>query len=71
MRPFLEAEQSVPEARRRARAKKEFWCMVWSGNGVTYTEMMRMDLAEYREAVEAKVLYIDVWRPQAKKRANR
>ena len=37
--------------------------MVWSGNGVTYTEMMQMDLAEYREAVQAKILYIDVWRP--------
>lgn len=40
--------------------------MVWSGNGVTYTEMMQMDLAEYREAVQAKILYIDVWKPQAK-----
>ncbi len=44
--------------------------MVWSGNGVTYTEMMQMDLAEYREAVQAKILYIDVWRPEAKKNAK-
>ncbi len=42
--------------------------MVWSGNGVTYTEMMQMDLAEYREAVQAKILYIEVWRPEAKKK---
>lgn len=45
--------------------------MVWSGNGITYTEMMQMDLAEYREAVEAKLLYIDVWMPQARKNAKR
>jgi len=44
--------------------------MVWSGNGVTYTELMQMDLAEYREAIEAKILYIEVWRPQAKKNAK-
>lgn len=44
--------------------------MVWSGNGITYTELMRMDLAEYREAVEAKVLYINTWRPAAQKAAK-
>ncbi len=68
MKPFLETEASVPAAIRRAKANKEFWCMVWSGNGVTYTEMMQMDLAEYREAVQAKILYIEVWRPEAKKK---
>ena len=70
-KPFLEAEQSIAAARRRAKAKKEFWCMVWSGNGLTYTEMMQMDLAEYREAVEAKILYIEVWRPAAEARKKK
>ena len=36
--------------------------MVWSGGGLTYTELMQMDLAEDREAIEAKVLYFDTWR---------
>lgn len=44
--------------------------MVWSGNGVTYTEMKQMDLAEYREAVQAKILYIEVWKPEAKRKSK-
>lgn len=35
--------------------------MVYSGAGVGYTELKNMDAAEYREAVEAKVLYNTVW----------
>jgi len=31
--------------------------MVYSGAGVSYTEMKQMDLAEFAEAVEAKHLY--------------
>ena len=27
--------------------------MVWSGNGVTYTELRQMDLAEYQECRQA------------------
>ena len=44
--------------------------MVWSGPGLTYTELMNMDLAEYREAVEAKLLYFGTWLPEAKERAK-
>ena len=45
-------------------AKKGFWCMVWSGNGVTYTELMQMDLAEYSECCEAKRLWFSEWKPK-------
>ena len=38
--------------------------MVWSGNGVTYTERKQMDLAEYCECLEAKRLWIDEWHPK-------
>lgn len=31
--------------------------MVYSGNGISYTELANMDLAEFREAVAAKVIY--------------
>ena len=45
--------------------------MVWSGNGVTYTELKQMDLAEFRECVEAKRLWIEEWRPKKKKQEGR
>ena len=44
--------------------------MVWSGNGLTYSEIKAMDLAEYREAIEAKLLYFGTWLPEAKERAK-
>lgn len=44
--------------------------MVYGGNGLTYTELIQMDLAEYREAVEAKILYFGTWLPEAKERAK-
>ena len=65
MRPsssFFEVEKSLKEAHRRAVAKKGFWVMVWSGNGVTYTELMQMDLAEYSECCEAKRLWLTEWK---------
>lgn len=42
-----------------------FWCLVWSGGGVTYTELSRMDLAEYKECIESKRLWENEWRPRA------
>ena len=45
---------------------KGFWCMVWSGNGVTYTELRQMDLAEYQECRQAKRLWVEQWRDEAK-----
>lgn len=40
--------------------------MVWSGNGVTYTELRQMDLAEYQECSQAKRLWVEQWREEAK-----
>lgn len=44
--------------------------MVYSGNGITYSELKGMDLAEYREAVEAKLLYMEKWLPEAREKAK-
>lgn len=35
--------------------------MVWSGNGVTYTELQQMDWAEFAECIAAKDLWINEW----------
>ncbi|WP_321025208.1 acetyltransferase [Eisenbergiella tayi] len=31
--------------------------MIYEGTGLSYDELMQMDLGEYTEAVEAKILY--------------
>ena len=65
-RPFLESEASIATAQRRARRHREFWCMVFAGNGLTYAELKNMDFAEYREAVEARLMWQDEWNPNKK-----
>lgn len=44
--------------------------MVWSGNGVTYTELRQMDLAEYQECRQAKRLWVEQWRDEAKPKSK-
>ncbi len=43
----------------RARRNVEFWEMVYSGGGISYTELKNMDLAEFNEAREAKIQFIE------------
>ena len=35
--------------------------MVYGGNGLSYPELREMDMADYREAVEARILYNTEW----------
>jgi len=39
---------------------------VFSGPGLTYTELKGMDIAEYEEALAAKKLYFGPWLEEAK-----
>ena len=50
-----------------AYRNREFWCMVFAGSGITYSELKEMDLREYREAVEARLLWQGEWNPNRKK----
>lgn len=34
-----------------------FWELVYSGAGISYTELKGMDLAEFYEAMEAKIQF--------------
>ena len=36
--------------------------MVYTGQGISYTELKTMTIEEYTEAVEAKVLFNNDWR---------
>ena len=38
-----------------------------AGSGITYSELKEMDLREYREAVEARLLWQGEWNPNRKK----
>ncbi len=40
-----------------ARRNEMFWSMVFAGNGISYTELKAMDLAEFAEAVEARIFF--------------
>ena len=57
--PFLEAERDSAEAQKRAVRNKEFWSLVFSGGGISYTEWKAMDQSEYTEAREAYLNYIE------------
>ena len=36
-----------------------------AGPGLTYSDLRGMDLAEYREAVEARILFNTEWKPNS------
>ena len=50
-------------ALKRAKRNKEFWLMVFTGPGLSYSDLRGMDLGEFREAVEAKILFNTEWKP--------
>ena len=50
-------------ARNRAKRNKEFWLMVYTGQGLSYADLRGMDLGEFREAVGAKILFNTEWKP--------
>mgnify|MGYP006990180651 CR=1 FL=1 len=37
--------------------------MVYTGQGLSYADLRGMDLGEFREAVEAKILFNTEWKP--------
>lgn len=37
----------------------EFWELVYSGSGISYTELKNMDLAEFNEAREAMKQFVE------------
>lgn len=62
--PFLERENNAERAQRNARRNEMFWSMVFTGNGISYTELREMDLAEFAEAVEARLLFQEKMKKQ-------
>lgn len=46
------------QAQRRAQQNKQFWFLLFDGDGLTYEALSTMDLAEYYECVAAKELFV-------------
>lgn len=41
------------------------WVLVFSGGGLSYHDFKTMDLAEYQEVIQARILYNEIWsKPQ-------
>lgn len=57
MNPFFARENDKAAAYRKAKKNENFWILVFSGQGLSYSELKQMDLADYAEAVEAKRIY--------------
>jgi hypothetical protein len=45
-----------------AQKRKDFWILIFSGQGLSYTELRHMDADAYYEAVEAFSLFHGDWK---------
>ena len=48
-------------AKSRARKNERFWRLVFCMGGVTYSELKEMDLYEFSETEQARLLWQDEW----------
>lgn len=57
LNPFFARENDRAAAYQKAKKNENFWILVFSGQGLSYSELKQMDFADYAEAVEAKKIY--------------
>ena len=63
---FFVRESDLEAARRRARRNKQFWFLVFDGNGLGYQDIKVMDMAEYYECIAAKEIFVAFLKDQQK-----
>lgn len=61
MNPFLRSESNQKTAKQRALSNERFWRMVFCMGGINYTELKNMDLYEFTEAEQARILWQNMW----------
>ena len=59
--PFLENEINPAAAKRRAKHNERFWRLVFCMDGLGYTELSTMDLYEFSEAEQARLVWQEEW----------
>jgi hypothetical protein len=57
----LRSEQNPKAAEKRARRNERFWRMTFCMGGISYTELKEMDLFEFTEAEQARLLWQNEW----------
>ena len=57
----MRSEISPTEAERRARRNERFWRMVFCMGGLNYAELSTMDLYEFAEAEQARLIWQNEW----------
>lgn len=55
---------NVDRAIRKAKRNRNMWVLIFTGGGLCYADFKGMDLAEYQEAVQARILYNEDWSKQ-------
>lgn len=60
-RTFWASEIDPKAAKRRAVNNERFWRLVFCCDGLSYSDLSRMDLYEFAEAEQARLLWQDVW----------
>lgn len=63
---FWASEIDPKAAKRRAQNSERFWRLVFCCNGLSYAELKSMDLYEFAEAEQARLLWQDDWSKQKK-----
>ena len=58
---FLAKEANPNDAKKRAEKNERFWRLTFCMGGVSYTELKQMDLYEFHEAEQARLLWQDKW----------
>lgn len=64
---FFDRERSPEAAQRRATRNKQFWFMLFDGDGLTYRDLKSMDMAEYYECIAAKKMFVQQLKEQQQK----
>lgn len=57
-------ELNRDRAKERALKNERFWRLTFSMCGVSYTELKNMDLYEFAEVEQARLLWQNVWTKQ-------
>lgn len=60
----MRSEINPKSAERRARNNERLWRMVFSMGGISYSELKTMDLFEFSEAEQARIIWQTEWAKQ-------
>ena len=57
----MRSEANPTEAEKRARRNERFWRMTFCMGGISYSELKAMDIYEFMEAEQARILWQTDW----------